>query len=277
MFSNMDLMDTLGVVGYEGCHFNRPATRTSCIGSRRWWKRNFYGVKSNAVVTAPNLVRAYYTTTARTRLPSSSTRAMSWNTYAKANFYLDNVAGKVSSAAPRRTSSAPAHLGGGHQLHPRLPAGRALELCGKHLELFSGTNAFPRSRLPMCPSRWRAGTAGHQQSPARHGPDQWRHGMKAKHLLNVINQSVCAMSILLATSQLAGSSPLAVPQRGFVSSQPANIWEEGLILRERHHGANALSRPLNERIIFTHERLFMPMGAPVMPPDQSARLFEIRA
>ncbi|MCX7827074.1 MAG: glycoside hydrolase family 95 protein, partial [Verrucomicrobiae bacterium] len=41
-------------------------------------------------------------------------------------------------------------------------------------------------------------------------------------------------------------------------------------------GANVLSRPLNERIIFTHERLFMPMGAPVMPADQSARLFEIR-
>jgi len=31
-----------------------------------------------------------------------------------------------------------------------------------------------------------------------------------------------------------------------------------------------------KRIIFTHERLFLPMGAPVMPRDQSARLFEIR-
>jgi len=41
-------------------------------------------------------------------------------------------------------------------------------------------------------------------------------------------------------------------------------------------GVNALSRPLDERIIFTHERLFMPMGAPVMPADQSARLFEVR-
>ena len=100
--------------------------------------------------------------------------------------------------------------------------------------------------------------------------------MKAKHLLNVINRSVCAMSILLATSHLAGSAPLAVPQRGFVSSQPAKIWEEGLICGNGTMGANALSRPLNERIIFTHERLFMPMGAPVMPPDQSARLFEIR-
>jgi hypothetical protein len=100
--------------------------------------------------------------------------------------------------------------------------------------------------------------------------------MNTKHLLNLINQSVCAMSILLATSHLAGSAPLPVPARGFVSSQPAKIWEEGLICGNGTIGANALSRPLNERIIFTHERLFMPMGAPVMPPDQSARLFEIR-
>ena len=41
-------------------------------------------------------------------------------------------------------------------------------------------------------------------------------------------------------------------------------------------GANALSRPLDERVIFSHERLFLPMGPPVMPRDQSARLFEIR-
>jgi hypothetical protein len=84
------------------------------------------------------------------------------------------------------------------------------------------------------------------------------------------------MSILLATSHLASAAPLPVPERGFVSSQPAKVWEEGLICGNGTIGANAMSRPLKERIIFTHERLFMPMGAPVMPPDQSARLFEIR-
>ena len=100
--------------------------------------------------------------------------------------------------------------------------------------------------------------------------------MKTEHLLDMLPHSVCAMSILLATSRLASSAPLPVPERGFVSSQPAKVWEEGLICGNGTIGANALSRPLNERIIFTHERLFMPMGAPVMPPDQSARLFEIR-
>jgi len=84
------------------------------------------------------------------------------------------------------------------------------------------------------------------------------------------------MSILLATSPPAACAPLPVPERGFISAQPATIWEEGLICGNGTIGANALSRPSNERIIFTHERLFMPMGAPAMPADQSARLFEIR-
>jgi len=100
--------------------------------------------------------------------------------------------------------------------------------------------------------------------------------MRAKYLLKAVNQSVCALSLLMATSHLAASAPLPVPERGFVSSQPAKIWEEGLICGNGTIGANALSRPLSERIIFSHERLFMPMRAPVMPADQSARLFEIR-
>jgi len=81
------------------------------------------------------------------------------------------------------------------------------------------------------------------------------------------------MSILLP----AGAAPLPFPARGFVSSQPAKIWEEGLLCGNGTIGANALSRPLDERIIFTHERLFLPMGQPVVPPDQSARLPDIRA
>ena len=70
--------------------------------------------------------------------------------------------------------------------------------------------------------------------------------------------------------------PLPVPERGFVSIKPAKNWEEGLISGNGTIGLNALSHPLDERIIFTHERLFMPMGDPVIPRDQSAHLPEIR-
>jgi hypothetical protein len=86
------------------------------------------------------------------------------------------------------------------------------------------------------------------------------------------------LTVLLSPHRpsLAASESLPVPERGFVSSRPAKSWEEGLICGNGTIGINALSRPLDERVIFSHERLFLPMGAPVMPPDQSARLFEIR-
>lgn len=70
--------------------------------------------------------------------------------------------------------------------------------------------------------------------------------------------------------------PLPVPRRGFVSLKPAETWEEGLITANGTLALNALSDPHRERIIFNHERLFMPMGAPHVPPDQSAHLPEIR-
>ena len=82
--------------------------------------------------------------------------------------------------------------------------------------------------------------------------------------------------IALSAGCQEGAVPLPVPERGFVSSQPARTWEEGLLSGNGTIGVNVLSRPLDERIIFTHERLFMPMGAPVVPRDQSTRLSEIR-
>jgi alpha-L-fucosidase 2 len=87
---------------------------------------------------------------------------------------------------------------------------------------------------------------------------------------------IAATTLSLHVTSLAASESLPVPERGFVSSQPARTWEEGLICGNGTIGANVLSRPLDERVIFSHERLFLPMGAPVMPLDQSARLFEIR-
>lgn len=91
-----------------------------------------------------------------------------------------------------------------------------------------------------------------------------------------MKQFILPAFLSVTATCLAAAERLPTPERGFVSSQPAKTWEEGLICGNGTIGANALSRPLKERIIFTHERLFLPMGPPVMPPDQSARLFEIR-
>ncbi|MCH7905775.1 MAG: glycoside hydrolase N-terminal domain-containing protein [Armatimonadetes bacterium] len=67
------------------------------------------------------------------------------------------------------------------------------------------------------------------------------------------------------------------PDRGFTSSQPAETWEHGLITGNGTIGANVFGRPLDETVIFTHERMFLPQGPPTVPPDNGARIGEIRA
>jgi alpha-L-fucosidase 2 len=91
--------------------------------------------------------------------------------------------------------------------------------------------------------------------------------------------AVVGTASLLSLGQAAASpvaAKLKAPERGFISSQPAETWQQGLISGNGTIGANVLSRPLDETIIFTHERLFLPKGPPVMPPLLAPRLFEIR-
>ena len=96
-------------------------------------------------------------------------------------------------------------------------------------------------------------------------------------------RSVSLIVALLAPPATAGGSASVSlpglqkpPERGLTSSRPADTWEQGLICGNGTIGANVFSRPLDERIVFTHERLFLPQGPPLMPPDSSARLFEVR-
>ena len=85
-------------------------------------------------------------------------------------------------------------------------------------------------------------------------------------------------TVALPTSDIAPLLPdkPRSPKRGFISTEPAETWEQGLLSGNGTIGANVLGQPLDETIIFTHERLFLPKGAPHMPPDNSMRLFEIR-
>jgi hypothetical protein len=90
----------------------------------------------------------------------------------------------------------------------------------------------------------------------------------------------CAIILagLFASASAAGApaGQLPVPERGFISSQPAETWEQGLISGNGTIGANVFGRPLDEVIVFTHERLFVPIGKPVVPPDTASRLADIR-
>ena len=92
-----------------------------------------------------------------------------------------------------------------------------------------------------------------------------------KHIKRI---ELIALGMLLLNT--TGLAQIKVPERGFISSRPGETWEEGLISGNGTIGANVFSQPLDETIVFTHERMFLPNGDPHMPPDQAARLFEIR-
>src|SRR5210317_2222393 len=89
-----------------------------------------------------------------------------------------------------------------------------------------------------------------------------------------INKQWIAYLLVFIIVPVIAFAQVDVPNRGFISTTPAATWEEGLISGNGTMGANVFARPLDETVIFTHERMFLPMGSPTMPPDQSARLFE---
>jgi len=82
--------------------------------------------------------------------------------------------------------------------------------------------------------------------------------------------------IMTSPTSDPSSTLLPHPKRGFVSTTPGVTWEQGLLCGNGTIGANLLGQPLDETLIYTHHRLFLPMGPPVVPPDSSARLFEVR-
>jgi len=99
LYSNMDILDTLGVAGYEGCHFSPTGYQNFANLTAPLVGQDYYGIVPSAPVTAPNLLRAYYTTTNRTEIALEFDQNMSWNSFSTANYWLDKVGSKVSSGS----------------------------------------------------------------------------------------------------------------------------------------------------------------------------------
>ena len=95
-----------------------------------------------------------------------------------------------------------------------------------------------------------------------------------------IRSSILVFSFSLALgsgAHLASAAPgIRVPERGFVSSRPGPSWEYGLLSGNGTVGAIVMSQPLDETVIFSHERMFLPERPPMLPPLTGPRLFEIR-
>ena len=66
------------------------------------------------------------------------------------------------------------------------------------------------------------------------------------------------------------------PEHGYVTTLPATKWEESMLTGNGTIGALVIGQPLNERIILSHEKLFMPEFPPTAAPDLGANLETIR-
>jgi len=97
LYSKMHILDTLGLAGYEGCHFNPTGYQNFANLTAPLVGQDFYGIIPGMSVTAPALLRAYYTTSARTEIALEFDQDMSWSSFSLPNYWLDKVGGKVAS------------------------------------------------------------------------------------------------------------------------------------------------------------------------------------
>lgn len=75
---------------------------------------------------------------------------------------------------------------------------------------------------------------------------------------------------------LKGLDRSAIPAHGFISSRPARRWEEGLISGNGKMGAVVLGRPVDEKILLTQEKVFLPVNAQIPPIEMAKLLPQIR-
>ena len=83
--------------------------------------------------------------------------------------------------------------------------------------------------------------------------------------------------MLMALALAMQAATLKSPQDGFYSELPASKWEEYLLSGNGTMGTMVAGRPYNERIVFNHTNLFMPIFDPLIPPSQGNHLAELQA
>lgn len=105
-YSDIELMATVGLSGYEGCHYSVDGYNQMAEWIFRPVARDLYGEEYDFPVDPPNLLGAYFTCPQRTEVklvfdqPIVTTyqKVVNGNThYLKDYFYLDNEWGSISS------------------------------------------------------------------------------------------------------------------------------------------------------------------------------------
>jgi hypothetical protein len=99
LYSNMDIMSTLGIQPPGGCHYPLIGWTEFARLIQPLIERDFYGKATATPITAPNLKQAYYTSSAKDAIALEFDQPVAWTDSLASQFYLDGVADKVAAGA----------------------------------------------------------------------------------------------------------------------------------------------------------------------------------
>jgi len=97
LYSHMDIMPTLGIKPPGGCHYPLTGWAEFARLMQPLIERDFYGKVPTTSITAPNLKKAYYTSTAKDAIALELDQPVVWADAMASQFYLDGIADKVAS------------------------------------------------------------------------------------------------------------------------------------------------------------------------------------
>ena len=99
LYSNMDVMSTLGIKPPGPCHFPLVGWTEFARIIRPLIERDFYGRKVTTPVTAPDLKRVYYTSKTKDEITMEFDQPVVWKDSLISEFYLDGAKEKVASGS----------------------------------------------------------------------------------------------------------------------------------------------------------------------------------
>ena len=97
LYSNMDIMSTLGITPPGGCHFPLIGWSEFTRLIQPLVERDFYGRNTTRPITPPNLQQASFTSSSKDAVALEFDQPVIWNDSLANEFRLDGIKGKVAS------------------------------------------------------------------------------------------------------------------------------------------------------------------------------------
>jgi hypothetical protein len=99
LYSNMDVMSTLGIKPGGGCHYPLVGWSEFARLMQPLIERDFYGKAPASPITAPNLKQAFYTSSAKDAIALEFDQPVVWNDSLINEFCLDGAKEKIASGS----------------------------------------------------------------------------------------------------------------------------------------------------------------------------------